>query len=102
MRCLKLLFKTGFVETLKPQFTPGQVLASPSTSQTQSPIPRMVALPPPNMEEVENLKAQVQDLGEKLETVKSMFAHILWCCKWYYSLKVILLIIYLIEQILTL
>lgn len=69
-----MLPQTGFVETLKPQFTPGQVLASPSTSQTQSPTPRMPApVPAIDPEEVENLKSQKQDLMEKFDTIKSMF-----------------------------
>lgn len=59
--------ETGFLETLKPQFTPGQALTSPSPA-------------PPSVEdklhtlqqqqECEDLKNQVRDLTEKLETLK--------------------------------
>uniref|UniRef100_A0A1B6KU69 Dynactin subunit 1 n=1 Tax=Graphocephala atropunctata TaxID=36148 RepID=A0A1B6KU69_9HEMI len=65
--------QTGFVETLKPQFTPGQVLASPSTSQSQTPATRPPPPPPVDPEELDNLKSQVQDLGEKLETIKMKY-----------------------------
>ncbi|KAG8249942.1 Dynactin subunit 1 [Homalodisca vitripennis] len=68
--CSVTLAQTGFVETLKPQFTPGQVLASPSTSQSQPPSARPPPPPPVDPEELANFKSQVQDLGEKLETIK--------------------------------
>lgn len=57
--------QTGFVETLKPQFTPGQVLMSPGV-QTQRSQTTFI-----DPVEYEALKAQVKDLTEKLETVKS-------------------------------
>lgn len=62
--------ETGFVETLKPQFTPGQVLASPSASQSSLMLLPTRGPPPPDPAEVEALKSQVQDLTEKLETIR--------------------------------
>lgn len=78
--------QTGFVETLKPQFTPGLVLASPgaglNTSAFSSPAPaqgggggggdvgeRLGHLQ--LQQENDSLKAQVRDLNEKLETLKA-------------------------------
>lgn len=58
-------FQTGFVETLKPQFTPGQVITSPVV-QTQR-TPQAAFIDPL---EHEGLKAQIQDLSEKLETLR--------------------------------
>uniref|UniRef100_A0A182JQ22 Dynactin subunit 1 n=1 Tax=Anopheles christyi TaxID=43041 RepID=A0A182JQ22_9DIPT len=65
--------ETGFVETLKPQFTPGQSLISPSPAPTPAPgasstedrihILQLQA----ELEEIRKLNA---DLGEKLETLK--------------------------------
>ncbi|XP_041766748.1 dynactin subunit 1 isoform X2 [Anopheles merus] len=65
--------ETGFVETLKPQFTPGQSLISPSPAPTPAPgasstedrihILQLQA----ELEEMRKLNA---DLGEKLETLK--------------------------------
>ncbi|XP_065221310.1 dynactin subunit 1-like isoform X2 [Planococcus citri] len=57
--------QTGFVETLKPQFTPGQVITSPVV-QTQR-TPQAAFIDPV---EHEGLKAQIQDLSEKLETLR--------------------------------
>uniref|UniRef100_A0A1B6C177 Dynactin subunit 1 n=1 Tax=Clastoptera arizonana TaxID=38151 RepID=A0A1B6C177_9HEMI len=54
--------QTGFVETLKPQFTPGQVLPSPNAAPKGP--------PPPDPAELESLKSQVTDLNEKLDTMK--------------------------------
>uniref|UniRef100_A0A1B6CFH8 Dynactin subunit 1 n=1 Tax=Clastoptera arizonana TaxID=38151 RepID=A0A1B6CFH8_9HEMI len=54
--------ETGFVETLKPQFTPGQVLPSPNAAPKGP--------PPPDPAELESLKSQVTDLNEKLDTMK--------------------------------
>lgn len=62
--------ETGFVETLKPQFTPGQVLASPSASQSSLMTLSVRGPPPPDPAEMEALKSQVQDLTEKLETIR--------------------------------
>lgn len=61
------ILQTGFVETLKPQFTPGIVLMSPNV-QTQRPTQTTFIDPV----EHEGLKVQVQDLTEKLEAIKSM------------------------------
>ncbi|EDS39730.1 150 kDa dynein-associated polypeptide [Culex quinquefasciatus] len=59
--------ETGFVETLKPQFTPGQSLTSPSPapSGTEERI-HLLQL----QQEIEDLKTQNKDLVEKLETLK--------------------------------
>ncbi|XP_039275802.1 dynactin subunit 1 [Nilaparvata lugens] len=71
--------QTGFVETLKPQFTPGQVISpggptQPTLVQTTNFAPANVVRPPPapsvDHAELEALKAQVQDLTEKLDTLK--------------------------------
>lgn len=58
--------ETGFLETLKPQFTLGQSLTSPSvvpTSEDKLHISQLT-------QENEDLKKQVTDLNEKLETLK--------------------------------
>lgn len=73
------MFQTGFVETLKPQFTPGQVMLSPGQ-------PGPLGLSPGNtaginmaggstnvsllQQEIENLREQLKDLSEKYETLK--------------------------------
>lgn len=75
------------METLKPQFTPGQVLASPgaglNTSVFSSPAgpqggtggggdvgERLSQLQ--LQQENDSLRAQVRDLNEKLETLKGL------------------------------
>lgn len=58
-------FQTGFVETLKPQYTPGQAL-SPNLGVTVE--EKLTALQ--HQQEVENLQAEIKDLNEKLETLK--------------------------------
>nr|XP_050850660.1 dynactin subunit 1 isoform X2 [Vespula vulgaris] len=59
--------ETGFVETLKPQFVPGQVMAgSAATSNLVEEKLTHLQL----MQENENLKAQVRDLNEKVETLR--------------------------------
>ncbi|CAH0395302.1 unnamed protein product [Bemisia tabaci] len=59
--------QTGFVETLKPQFTPGQVMQPASgPASTQRPPPGPVIDPA----EHEALKSQVKDLTEKLDTMR--------------------------------
>ncbi|XP_034231656.1 dynactin subunit 1 isoform X2 [Thrips palmi] len=80
--------QTGFVETLKPQFTPGLVLASPgagmNTSVLSSPQvaqgggggdvgERLSHLQ--TQQENDMLKAQVRDLTEKLDTLKAKRLH---------------------------
>lgn len=60
--------ETGFLETLKPQFTPGQSLTSPSpapSSATEDKIHNLQL-----QQENEDLKIQVRDVSEKLETLK--------------------------------
>lgn len=58
--------ETGFLETLKPQFTPGQSLTSPSPALTAE--EKLHALQ--QQQENEELKNQIRDLNEKLETLK--------------------------------
>lgn len=60
--------ETGFLETLKPQFTPGQSLTSPSPAPSTSTEEKIHNLQ--LQQENEDLKNQVRDLGEKLETLK--------------------------------
>ncbi|XP_042217203.1 dynactin subunit 1-like isoform X5 [Homarus americanus] len=55
--------QTGFVETLTPQYTPG---APSSAMQTLE--DRVVALQ--NQQEMENLRGEIHDLNEKLETLR--------------------------------
>ncbi|XP_014272429.1 dynactin subunit 1 isoform X4 [Halyomorpha halys] len=58
--------QTGFVETLKPQFTPGQVVSPGPTVSTPQPV-KLQLEPSP---EVEQLKEQIKELSEKLETMR--------------------------------
>lgn len=58
--------ETGFVETLKPQFTPGQSLTSPSPAPSTEERIHLLQL----QQEVDDLKTQNKDLVEKLETLK--------------------------------
>jgi dynactin 1 len=60
--------ETGFLETLKPQFTPGQSLTSPAPTPQPSAEDKLHNLQLQN--ENDDLKKQVQDLTEKLETIK--------------------------------
>ncbi|RZC39748.1 dynactin subunit 1 [Asbolus verrucosus] len=59
--------ETGFVETLKPQFTPGQVITTTPTPITsvEEKI-SMIQL----QQEMENRNQQIRDLNEKLDTLK--------------------------------
>ncbi|CAB3232227.1 unnamed protein product [Arctia plantaginis] len=59
--------ETGFVETLTPQYTPGQSITSPqpASSSMEDKIANIQA-----QQEITNLKAEVEDLKEKLETIK--------------------------------
>lgn len=61
--------ETGFLETLKPQFTPGQSLTSPSPAPSSSTEEKIHNLQ--MAQENEDLKNQVRDLSEKLETIRS-------------------------------
>lgn len=60
--------ETGFLETLKPQFTLGQSLTSPLVAPTTSSEDKLHALQ--LQQENEDLKSQNRDLAEKLETLK--------------------------------
>ncbi|XP_050359354.1 dynactin subunit 1 isoform X3 [Nymphalis io] len=59
--------ETGFVETLTPQFTPGQSLTSPQPVSTamEDKLANIQA-----QQEIVTLKSEVEDLKEKLETLK--------------------------------
>lgn len=61
--------ETGFLETLKPQFTPGQSLTSPSPAPSSSTEEKIHNLQ--MQQENEDLKNQVRDLTEKLDTLKA-------------------------------
>lgn len=58
--------ETGFLETLRPQFTPGQSLTSPSPALTAE--DKLHALQ--QQQELDELKIQNRDLTEKLDTLK--------------------------------
>uniref|UniRef100_A0A182MM21 Dynactin subunit 1 n=1 Tax=Anopheles culicifacies TaxID=139723 RepID=A0A182MM21_9DIPT len=64
--------ETGFVETLKPQFTPGQPLISPSPAPTPAPgsstEDRIHILQ--LQQELDEMRKLNSDLSEKLETLK--------------------------------
>lgn len=62
--------ETGFEKTLKTQFTPGQPL-SPSLSSAIEERVTGIQLSHEN----ENLKAEIRDLNEKLETLKGLLFH---------------------------
>ncbi|KAK2585771.1 hypothetical protein KPH14_010379 [Odynerus spinipes] len=59
--------ETGFVETLKPQFVPGQVMAGSAAASNliEEKLTHLQL-----MQENDNLKAQVRDLNEKVETLR--------------------------------
>ncbi|VEN45973.1 unnamed protein product [Callosobruchus maculatus] len=58
--------ETGFVETLKPQFTPGQSLTTPTPiTSIEEKISNLQL-----QQELENRSQQIKDLSEKLETLK--------------------------------
>lgn len=78
--------QTGFVETLKPQFTPGQVLASPGAGLNTSVLSSLQAQSGGGggdvgerlshlqlQQENDSLKAQLRDVTEKLDTLKGLF-----------------------------
>lgn len=71
-------FQTGFVETLKPQFTPGQVMLSPGQSAQQqitTNAPTNVGVTNVSMlqQQIEGLKEQLKDVTEKYETLKGVY-----------------------------
>ncbi|XP_066951385.1 dynactin subunit 1 isoform X7 [Macrobrachium rosenbergii] len=55
--------QTGFVETLTPQYTPG---APSSAMQTLEDRAQLLQ----NQQEMENMRAEIRDLNEKLETLR--------------------------------
>ncbi|XP_013138470.1 PREDICTED: dynactin subunit 1-like [Papilio polytes] len=59
--------ETNFVETLTPQYTPGQSLTSPQpvSNAVEDKLANMQA-----QQEITNLKSEVEDLKEKLETLR--------------------------------
>ncbi|KAL0852830.1 hypothetical protein ABMA27_012633 [Loxostege sticticalis] len=58
--------ETGFVETLTPQYTPGQSITSPQPQPSvEDKLANLQA-----QQEITTLKAEVEDLKEKLETLK--------------------------------
>lgn len=61
--------ETGFLETLKPQFTPGQSLTTPSSSsQAFTAEDKLNALH--QQQENDELRSKIRDLTEKLDTLK--------------------------------
>lgn len=61
--------ETGFLETLKPQFTPGQSLTTPSSaSHLFTAEDKLNALH--QQQENDELRNQIRDLTEKLDTLK--------------------------------
>ncbi|XP_069679025.1 dynactin subunit 1 isoform X4 [Periplaneta americana] len=62
--------QTGFVETLKPQYTPGQAMISPGASASASSAVEERLSNLQYQQEIENLKSEVKDLQEKIETLK--------------------------------
>lgn len=60
--------ETGFLETLKPKFTPGQPIASPALTAQHSVEEKINLLH--LQQENDDLRNQVRDLNEKLETLK--------------------------------
>jgi dynactin 1 len=60
--------ETGFLETLRPQFTPGQSLTSPMATPMN--VNEDKIMTSQLQQENEDLKGQVRDLSEKLETLK--------------------------------
>ncbi|XP_008207365.1 dynactin subunit 1 isoform X4 [Nasonia vitripennis] len=57
---------TGFVETLKPQFVPGQAMGPSTQSSTMEEKLTHLQL----AQENENLKAQIRDLSERIEILR--------------------------------
>jgi dynactin 1 len=69
-------FQTGFVETLKPQYIPGQAMISPGASGSPNTVEEKISNLQ-NQQEIENLKSEVRDLQEKIETLKGMLVFVL-------------------------
>jgi hypothetical protein len=64
------------VETLKPQYIPGQAMISPGASCSPNTVEERLSNLQ-NQQEIENLKSEVRDLQEKIETLKGMIIYIL-------------------------
>lgn len=62
-----LPLQTGFVENLKPQFNPGQPLSASTRATPSTPV----ATPLVDNAQFDEMKAEIQDLKEKLDTIKS-------------------------------
>lgn len=60
--------ETGFLETLKPQFTPGHPITSPALTAQHSVEEKINLLQ--LQQENDDLRHQIRDLNEKLETLK--------------------------------
>lgn len=58
--------ETGFVETLKPQFTPGAIITTPTPITSVEDKISYLQL----QQEFENRNQQIRDLSEKIETLK--------------------------------
>lgn len=61
--------ETGFLETLKPQFTPGHPISTPSALTTQHSVEEKINLLQLQQEN-DDLRNQIRDLTEKLDTLK--------------------------------
>jgi len=62
--------ETGFVETLKPQYIPGQAMISPGASSCSATAVEEKFNNLQNQQETENLKSEIRDLQEKIDTLK--------------------------------
>jgi len=65
------------VETLKPQYIPGQAMISPGASSCSATAVEEKFNNLQNQQETENLKSEIRDLQEKIDTLKGMIIHIL-------------------------
>jgi len=65
------------VETLKPQYIPGQAMISPGASSCSANAVEEKFSNLQNQQENENLKSEIRDLQEKIETLKGMIIHTL-------------------------
>ena len=64
------------METLKPQYIPGQAMISPGASSSSANTFEDKFNNLQNQQEVENLKSEIRDLQEKIDTLKGMIKHI--------------------------
>jgi TolA-binding protein len=65
------------VETLKPQYIPGQAMISPGASSCSPNTVEEKLNNLQNQQEFENLKSEIRDLQEKIETLKGIIIYIL-------------------------